>query len=532
MIDISVHELNKYYGSNHVIRGVSFEIYSGERVGLLGKNGSGKTTLFKVISEDEHFESGTMSKASGKKVEILAQIPTFGENDTVDDILRSSFQDVFNVYDSMKKIEGDDEPKVLARYGRLMEEYERLGGYDVEVNIDKICNGMNIDDNMRGSLFNLLSGGEKTRVNLARILLRDCDILLLDEPTNHLDLDSMSWLENFIRKFAGTVVIISHDRAFLDNVVTRIIEIEEGKVNFYSGNYTFYVEEKERRFQTQTEQFKQQQRKIEHLETAIKRQRVWAAINPSNTGLAKRALAMEKRIEQMDKVDKPISSRKVTEDFNSGGYSAKEAVSLDSVYKSYGTNVLFENVSLSIGRNDRIALIGANGCGKTTLLRLIMGEEACDSGVVKVSSNIKIAYMSQIISFEDETKTVLDTLRSKTTFPENIARSVLARFLFRTEDIAKKVNSLSGGERSRLKLCLLMQDEYNFLILDEPTNHLDIASREWIENAVLDFEGTMLFISHDRYFLNKFASKIWSMKSGAVTVFNGGFDEFSGTRLN
>jgi len=523
MIDISVHELNKYYGANHVLKGISFEIYKGEKVGLLGKNGSGKTTLFKVITEDEPYESGSVSKASGRKVEVLAQIPYFDEGDTVEDILRSSFKEIAEIQKAMRKIEGDADPKVLARYGRLMEQYDLLGGYDIDVKVDKICNGMNIGDDMRASLFSLLSGGEKTRVNLARILLRDCDILLLDEPTNHLDLASLSWLEGFIRDFPGTVIVISHDRVFLDNVVSRIIEIDDGIANFYSGNYSFYIEEKAQRYQTQLQQYKQQQRKIEHLETAIKRQRVWAAINPSNTGLAKRALAMEKRIEQMDKVDKPITARKVAEDFNSGGHSAKEVVSLDSVSKSYGDNVLLDNVSLSIAGNDRIALIGANGCGKTTLLRLILGEEPCDSGEIKVSSNIKIAYMSQIISFDDESATVLDTLRDAVRVPEEIARSILARFLFKATDVQKKVGTLSGGEKSRLKLCLLMQSKVNFLILDEPTNHLDINSREWIEDAVQDFEGTMLFISHDRYFLSKFASKVWSMSDGEIVVFNGGF---------
>jgi len=534
MIDISAHELNKYYGSNHVLRGITFEIYKGEKIGLLGKNGSGKTTLFKVIAQDEPYDSGSLSKASGRKVEILAQLPVFGEDDTVEDILRSSFKEIAEIYAAMKEIESrsfdsqtahpcsldDGNPADLKRYGKLMEEYERLGGYEVETKIEKVCNGMNIGDDMRGSLFSLLSGGEKTRVNLARILLRDCDILLLDEPTNHLDLDSLSWLENFIRDFTGTVVVISHDRVFLDNVVKRIIEIEDGTLNFYAGNYTFYVEEKERRYQTQAEQYKQQQRKIEQLETAIKRQRVWASINPSNTGLAKRALAMEKRIEQMDKVEKPVMSKKMTEDFNSGGHAAKVVVSLESVNKSYGSNMLLDDVSLSIGRNDRIALIGANGCGKTTLLKIIMGEESCDSGVVKVSSNIKIAYMSQIIVFDDENATVLETLRNITPLPEEKVRSILARFRFKAIDVIKKVNSLSGGEKSRLKLCLLMQNQANFLILDEPTNHLDIESREWIEDAVEDFSGTMLFISHDRFFLNRFASKIWSMKDGAITEYD------------
>ncbi|MCL2235955.1 MAG: ABC-F type ribosomal protection protein [Defluviitaleaceae bacterium] len=526
MIDISVHELNKYYGSNHVLRGITLEIYRGEKIGLLGKNGSGKTTLFKIIAEDEYYDSGSVSKASDKKVETLSQIPVFGEGDTVEDVLRSSFEEVFNVYDAMKKIEGNDTPSMLTRYGKLMEEYERLGGYEVETKVEKICNGMNISEDMRNSPFSLLSGGEKTRVNLARILLRDCDILLLDEPTNHLDLTSLSWLENFIKEFPGTVVVISHDRVFLDNVVSRIIEIDNGEANFYSGNYTFYVEEKERRYQTLAKQYKHQQRKIEQLETAIKRQRVWAAINPANSGLAKRALAMEKRIEQMEKVDKPATSRKMTEDFNSGGYAAKEVVSLDSVSKSYGLNMLMDDVSLVIGRNERIALIGANGCGKTTLLKMIMGEESCDEGEIKVSSNIKIAYLSQIVIFDNENMTVLDALRSVNPSPEEKLRSILARFRFKALDVAKRVGSLSGGEKSRLKLCLLMQNQANFLILDEPTNHLDIESREWIEDAVADFSGTMLFISHDRFFLNHFASKIWSMEGGTITEYDGGFDDF------
>ncbi|MCL2546662.1 MAG: ATP-binding cassette domain-containing protein [Oscillospiraceae bacterium] len=526
MIDISMHELHKYYGANHVIKGVTFEIYSGEKIGLLGKNGSGKTTLFKVIAEDEPYDSGGLAKATIKRVEILAQIPVFADNDTVEDILRSSFKEITDIHAAMKKIEGDENPAVLTRYGKLMEEYERHGGYEVDFKIEKICNGMNIGEKLRNSPFQLLSGGEKTRVNLARILLRGCDILLLDEPTNHLDLASLEWLERFLREFQGTIVVISHDRVFLDRVIERVIEIDDGKLHFYQGNYSFYVEEKERRFFTHAEQYKQQQRKIDQLEFAIKRQRVWAAINPLNTGLAKRALAMEKRIEQMDKVEKPITSGKMTEDFNRGGYAAKEVVTFDSVCKGYGANALLDNVTLSINRNDRIALVGENGCGKTTLLKLVMREDVCDKGVVKISSSIKIAYMPQIILFDDENATVLETLRDIVALPEEKLRSILARFRFRAPDVLKRVGNLSGGEKSRLKLCLLMQNQANVLILDEPTNHLDIASREWIEDAVSDWDGTMLFISHDRYFLNKFASKIWHMERGGITAFNGGFDDY------
>ncbi|MCL2841510.1 MAG: ATP-binding cassette domain-containing protein [Defluviitaleaceae bacterium] len=519
MIDISVHELNKYYGSNHVIKGVSFEIYSGEKVGLLGKNGSGKTTLFKVITEDEPYESGTVTKASGKKIEVLAQMPVFNEEDTVYDILRSSFVEINEVYEAMKKIEGDENPKVLDRYGRLMEAYERLGGYEVEYRIEKICNGMNIGEDMRHSLFSLLSGGEKTRVNLARILLRDCDILLLDEPTNHLDLASLQWLEKFLREFSGTALIISHDRVFLDNVITRVIDIDDGKAHFYGGNFSWYAEEKRRRFIKQSELYERQQKEIKRIEDRAK----WFV---ENNRFTRKHHAILSRIDHMDMIEKPNATRKITEEFNSGGHAAKEAVSIDSVCKAYGDNVLLNHVSLMINRGDSIALIGENGCGKTTLLKMILGEEPSDSGVIKVSSNIKIAYMSQIITFDDENATVLETFRNDTGLDEAKSRSILVSFNFRATDVIKKVCTLSGGEKSRLKIALLMQNKVNFLILDEPTNHLDIDSREWIENAVDDWDCTMLFISHDRYFLNKFASKIWHMKNGEITEFHGSFDDY------
>ena len=523
MIDIAVHELNKYYGSNHVLQGVSFEVYSGEKVGLLGRNGSGKTTLFKIIAGDESYESGSLSIGARKKVEILDQIPVFAEGDTVEDILRSSFKEIAEIHDAMnealKKIEVEENPAVLKRYGKLMEEYERLGGYDVEVKIEKICNGMNIGGQMRQSRFSLLSGGEKTRVNLARILLRDCDILLLDEPTNHLDLASLEWLEKFLKEFSGTVVIISHDRVFLDNVIRRVVEIEGGKAHFYSGNYSWYAEEKRRRYITQSELYERQQKEIKRIEDRAK----WFV---EQNRFTTKHHAILSRIDHMDKVEKPASSRKITEDFNSGGHAAKQILSLGSLCKSYGANPLLNNVSLVIGRNDRIALIGANGCGKTTLLKLIVGEEPWDGGSLKVSSNVKIAYMPQIITFEEEDATVLETLRYAYGLTEEKTRSILASFRFRAPDVLKKVGNLSGGERSRLKLCLLMQNKVNFLIMDEPTNHLDIESREWIEDAVSDFDGTMLFISHDRYFLNKFASRIWTMRDGEISDFHGGFDDY------
>jgi ATPase subunit of ABC transporter with duplicated ATPase domains len=519
MIAISAYEVNKYYGSNHVLKGISFEVFSGEKVGLLGRNGSGKTTMFKVITGEEPYESGNLTKASGKKAEMLAQIPAFGEGEPSEDVLRSSFKEITDVYTAMKRIEGDGTPSVLARYGRLMEEYERLGGYDAEVKLDKVCAGMNIDERIRNSPFNRLSGGEKTRVNLARILLRDCDILLLDEPTNHLDLASLEWLEKFLQAYSGTVVVVSHDRVFLDRVVTRIVEIEEGKANLYSGNYTWYAEEKRRRFLTQSGQYQRQQKEIKRIEDRAK----WFV---QQNQFTTKHHAILSRIDHMEKVEKPVSYRKLTGGFDSGGYASKEIVSLDSVSKSYGEKVILSNQSLTIRRNDRIALIGPNGCGKSTLLKMIMGEEGPDSGGIKVSPSVKPATMSQTITFDDMEATVLDTLRYAAGVSEERARSILAGFHFRAADVMKKCGALSGGEKSRLRLCLMMQNNINFLLLDEPTNHLDIATREWIEDALSDFDGTILFVSHDRYLLNKFADKVWSMEDGVVTEHNCGFDEY------
>jgi len=519
VIDLSVHGVHKYYGSDHVIKGISFEVNSGEKVGLLGKNGAGKTTLFKMITGSERIDEGSVLVASDKKVEVLAQIPTFTEFETVEEILRSSFTEITEIHQTMQQLVGNSNPKILARYGRLMEEYDRLGGYEVDSRIDKICNGMNISQGLRKSSFQLLSGGEKTRVNLARILLRDCDILLLDEPTNHLDLDTLKWLEGFIRKFPGTVIMISHDRVFLDNVISRVIEIDNGKAHFYGGNFTVYAREKQMRLELQAEQYDRQQKEIKRIEDR-------AAWFVQNNRFTTKHHAILSRLDHMEKIEKPTISRKITEDFNSGGYASKEVLRLESVSKSFGSKMLMENLNLNIIRNDRVALIGPNGVGKTTLLKIIMGSESVDSGVVRLSPNIKIAYMSQIVVFKDENATILETARDAIGLLDGPTRNILARFAFTGEDVLKRVKSLSGGEKSRLNLCILMQSEANFLILDEPTNHLDIDSREWIENAVSQWDVTMLFISHDRYFLNQFASKIWSMNDGAVTEFEGGFEAY------
>ena len=552
MIDIAVQELNKYYGSNHVIKGISFEIFKGEKAGLIGKNGSGKSTLFKVLSGKEGYESGSVMKASGARIEVLEQIPVFDDGCTVENVLRSAFEELFIISEEMRRLEIQiqnsheerkarqdyspqgscdtenvtDTDKLLARYGRLQTQYEAMGGYEFESKIDRICTGMKIDEGMRHQSFIHLSGGEQTRVNLARILLRDADILLLDEPTNHLDLGSIHWVEEFLKSYTGTVVVISHDRCFLDNVVTRIIEIDDGGLNFYEGNYSYYAVEKERRLCAQRELYEQQQKKIGQLEAAAKRMHEWAR-NADNAALHKRAFNIEKRIERMDRVDKPVVTKKITAEFKESDFSSAGFVQFKNIGKSYNGNMLFHGINLDILRNDRIALIGVNGCGKTTLIKLLTGDEAPDCGDIKIENSVKLAYLPQVIEFDDTEATVLDTIRYALEINEEKARKILAAFHFRGADVLKKAGKLSGGEKSRLKLCILMQKDCNFLVMDEPTNHLDIPSREWIEEAVEQFDGTILFISHDRYFISKFTTRVWEMEQGAITDYQGSFQEYS-----
>ncbi|HEX2947032.1 MAG TPA: ABC-F type ribosomal protection protein [Clostridia bacterium] len=545
MIDIAVQELNKYYGSNHVLKGISFEVFKGEKVGLVGKNGSGKSTLFRVMSGKEGYESGNVIRAQGRIIEVLEQIPVCEAGYTVEQVLNSAFGGLAEKSEEMRALEEEIQSwneeqhshemgekgidKLLARYGRLQTEYEALGGYEIESRIDKVCNGMKIGTAMRSQLFEKLSGGEKTRVNLAGILLRDADILLLDEPTNHLDLGTIRWVEEFLKAYAGTVIVISHDRCFLDNVVTRIVEIVDGDAEFYEGNYSYYAEEKKKRFELKSEMYEQQQRKIGQLEAAAKRLHEWAR-NADNPAMHKRAFSIEKRIERMDRVDKPSETRRIAAEFRKSGFSGEETAVFSDISKAYGDRQLFASINLRILRNDRIALIGDNGCGKSTLVKLLTGDEAPKRGLVRVGSSVRMAYVPQMIEFDDPEATVLETLRYALETNEEKARSLLAAFHFRGKDILKKVGSLSGGEKSRLKVCILMQGEVNFLVLDEPTNHLDIPSREWIEEAVSQFGGTILFISHDRYFINKFADRIWELENGCITDYRGSYAEYCGWR--
>ena len=531
MIDIGVSGLTKSFDlEKKILDGITFQIDSGERVGLLGRNGAGKSTLFKILTGELDYDSGEVQIASGRRLGLISQIPVYPAGCTVEDVLRSAFARMQRLKAEMDTLaqrmaDGDDSPATLKRYGDLNARFEGLGGWDTDTAVNKVANGLSIDLAMRARLFDDLSGGEKTRVNLGRLILEDTDILLLDEPTNHLDLQATEWLEEYIRRFRGTVVVISHDRYFLDRTVTRIIEVLDGKAEFYSGNYSFYAVEKERRYQERMKQYLKEQAKIQQLEKAADQMHLWAFMG--NDALHKRAFSMEKRIERMRTAAKPTKAKKMNAQFASREFKGDEVLQIKGLCKSFGERVLLADIYLRVEPGERIALLGENGTGKTTLLNMMMGRESIDRGAIRQGPAIRPAYLEQMIDFPHPERSLVDTmLYEKKGMTAQSARNRLAQYQFQGEDVLKSVSVLSGGELSRLRLCMLMDEETNFLLLDEPTNHLDIDSREWMEEAVEAFDGTLLFVSHDRYFIHRFATRIWELADGTITDYPMGFAQY------
>ena len=533
MIDIQLTGLVKEFEvGTRILDGFSLQVDTGERVGLLGKNGAGKTTIFRILTGELQPDEGEVFIAPGKRLGLISQIPVYPEGYTVQDVLETAFtplrameREMAALAEQMGENAGGE---VLTRYDKLSAAFESGGGYDMEMRLNKVCNGLTIGLDMRARPFSALSGGEKTRINLARLILEDTDILLLDEPTNHLDLNATEWLEDYLGRFKGTVLAISHDRWFLDRVVKRVAEVQNGKAELYSGNYSFYVTEKERRYQERMRQYEKEQAKIAQLEKSAEQLRTWAFMGMDKT--YKRAISMERRIERLRTTDKPTKERKLDVRFGEQEFHGDEAMVISGLSKSFGERGLFSNVDLEVAGGERIALLGDNGAGKSTLLKIILGEEAPDAGSVYLGPAIKIGYLPQIIRFDRPDRNLVDTMLYAQNCTTQEARDRLAAFRFRGEDVFKSVSALSGGEQSRLRLCMLMDSKINFLILDEPTNHLDISSREWIEDAVTAYGGNLLFVSHDRYFIEKFATRVWMLEDGKITDFKGGYTEFRALR--
>lgn len=536
-IMIACQQVQQYYGAEHVLTGVTFEIHSGAKVGLIGMNGAGKTTLFRILSGQDKPFQGEVHIQKGSRVGYLQQMPVYDPHITILEVLQESFAHLTQLQERMEQLsiqmadEHLDEnqmQRVLQQYGEALDTFERGGGYEMSATIDRIANGLGIPAEHYDRLFEGLSGGEKTKVGLARLLLTDPDILLLDEPTNHLDMDAVVWLEQFISQSPSTVIVISHDRYFLDKVVHQIVELEDGEATTYPMSYSAYRDEKQRRLVRQFEDYKDQQKEIKRIKESIKRLIEWGnRSNPPNPSFHRKAASMQKALDRMEKVKRPIMDRAQMElDLKQKDRSGDRVLVLDQVNKRYGDKVLLHQASALLRYGENAAIIGGNGAGKTTLLRMILQQEPIDSGTLTLGSRTEVGYLAQEAAPPDLGETVLQWFKLAAKMEEGEARGQLAKFLFYGSDVFKKVSGLSGGEWSRLRLAILMHERPNLLILDEPTNHLDISAREALEEALEEFPGTILTVSHDRYFINRIADQIWSLDGGALSVNIGNYEDW------
>ena len=541
MMDISIANAKKNYGFKNVLDGFALDVTSGEKIGLIGPNGCGKTTLFKLITKEEGLESGSISIRKGVNVRLLSQMPPVVDDEcTVRDILTRDFKDIFEIETHMKELEkqmavadSNELERILDRYGKLQNRFMDLDGYTIDSKISELCNKFKIDENMLNRKFNTLSGGEKTIVNLASIMLSNPDILLLDEPTNNLDIDTLEWLESYLKSYTGTIILCSHDRYFLDKVVSKIVLIERGKSEIFFGNYSYYLEENERRTLAEFEQYKDQQKMIEAMKRKIKQLQEFGKLAyPGGESFFKRAASIQKRLDKIELLDKPETAKEIPLNFQMTDRSGKQVLMVRDFDLAVADKDLLDQVSFDVAFKDRTCLMGKNGSGKSTLIKYIMNlyENEQDDSHVRIGSNVSIGYIPQSITFEDDNATILDVARKSYYGSETHLRASLAKFMFNGENVFKRVGALSGGEKVRLKLFELMQKNVNLLIMDEPTNHIDITTQEVLEEALKEYPGTILFISHDRYFINEIAEKILYIEDKEIKEYLGNYDDYRETK--
>ena len=541
MMDISIANAKKNYGFKNVLDGFALDVTSGEKIGLIGPNGCGKTTLFKLITKEEGLDSGSISIRKGANVRLLSQMPPVVDDEcTVRDILTRDFKDVFEIEAHMKELEkqmavadSNELERILDRYGKLQNRFMDLDGYTIDSKISELCNKFRIDENMLNRKFNTLSGGEKTIVNLASIMLSNPDILLLDEPTNDLDIDTLEWLESYLKSYTGTIILCSHDRYFLDKVVSKIVLIERGKSEIFFGNYSYYLEENERRTLAEFEQYKDQQKMIEAMKRKIKQLQEFGKLAyPGGESFFKRAASIQKRLDKIELLDKPETAKEIPLNFQMTDRSGKQVLMVRDFDLTVADKDLLDQVSFDVAFKDRTCLMGKNGSGKSTLIKYIMGlyENEQEDNHVRIGSNVMVGYIPQTITFEDDNATILDVARKSYYGSETHLRASLAKFMFNGENVFKRVGTLSGGEKVRLKLFELMQKNVNLLIMDEPTNHIDITTQEVLEEALKEYPGTILFISHDRYFINEIAQKILYIEDKGITEYLGNYDDYRDTK--
>ena len=523
MIEISLNKINKNYGFNSVLNDLSFDIKSGERASLIGSNGCGKTTTLRLIMGIEQPDSGSLSVRRGSKIGYLTQIPPLeGDDVLAKDVYLRGIKDLIELENKINEFINNmnSSEKDIKELSRLQEEFRIKGGYLLKEKIEKVKHGFKLSESVLNTKYNLLSGGEKTIVNLASLVLSEPDILLLDEPTNHLDIDTLEWFEEYLNNYKGALLLVSHDRYFMDRVCNKIICIENGHEDIYYGNYSYYLDESDKRFLLQMQKYKNQQKEIKAIKEAIIRLKEWGA-KADNPIFFRRAASMEKRLERMEKIDKPVEKKDLIINLSTIERSANWVLDIKNLDLQIDTKSLLEKSNMNVYFKERVCLMGKNGCGKTTLIKNIMNNT---HESIKIGVNVSIGYIPQEIRFQDEELTIYEYMRSIFVGSESELRSKLSRFYFGEESISKKLKSISGGEKVRIKLLELILKKSNFLILDEPTNHIDIDTREILEDALLDFDGSILFISHDRYFINKIATKIVRFEGKHLVTYNGNYD--------
>ena len=538
MIILDVNKISMNYGYGQLFEDVSFSLNEGETISIVGPNGCGKSTLLKIIAGIENADSGQVSIKKDAKVAYLDQIGSSSVDDRiVYDILKDTYKDLNEMEKRIKilqeklnlGIEGEEYNKILNKYCNLLDRFSALGGYDMDININTVVDGLNINKKVLNQKYNLLSGGEKTLVQLAKVLIIKPDLVLLDEPTNHLDISRIEWLESYIKSFKGAAVIVSHDRYFLDKMSNRILDLDNGVGKIYDTNYTGYLEEKQKDFEKQMANYKDQQAIIKRLEEQRKYFAQRGMATNSST-LCDRAHVLQAKIERLKKVAiaRPQVKRKINMDFNEIRKSSKKVISVDKLSVITPENrIILNKINLDIYFHEKVAFIGKNGSGKTTFIKTILGEQNLEvNGSVYIGPSVKIGYLPQVIKFENEEEQLLDYFKSTIEVNEQRAREILAKFEFYKEDVNKKIKNLSGGERMKVKLAELLQQKINTLIFDEPTNHIDIPTKEVLEEALEEFDGTLIFISHDRYFINKFADKVVEFENGKVNTYLGNYDNY------
>ncbi len=534
MLILDVSKISKTFGYGQLFEDVSFSLNEGESISIVGPNGCGKSTLLKIIAGIEKADSGSINIKKGASVVYLDQTSSDKVDDRIVlDVLKDAFIEINKMFERIKHYEKimenptDEYDKILEKYCKLIEQFSSVGGYDVDYKINQVCSGLKISQNMLQQPYTSLSGGEKTLVQLAKALLQKPDLLLLDEPTNHLDIERIEWLEEYVKSFKGAIVIVSHDRYFLDKMSNKILDLSGIEACVYNTNYSGYLIEKERNFQKQMAAYQDQQLVIKRLQEQIKYFAERGMATNSST-LCNRAHTLQTQLDRIlaRKVEKPLETRKIKLDFAEERKSSKRVFEAKNlvVLKPNGEKIL-DGINLIITSGERVALIGSNGSGKSTFVKTLLGKnELPVSGEIFVGPSVKVGYLSQIIEFDNDKLSLLECFKQEACVNEQKARQILASFQFYKEDVNKKVKNLSGGERIRLRLASLLQQNVNCLVFDEPTNHIDIPTKEVLEKAIDDFNGTVVFVSHDRYFINKFAEKTVEFKDGKITTYLGNYD--------